>query len=122
MVRDLNMPVAIEVGPIVREADGLALSSRNSYLNRKERTASLVLYRALMRIQEFFEHGERKSESLIATAKQEFAGEPSVRLDYLEIVNPDSLQPESPITRRVLVAVAAFVGNTRLIDNLLLEP
>jgi pantoate--beta-alanine ligase len=122
MVRDLNMPVAIEVGPIVREADGLALSSRNSYLNREERTAALVLYRALMRIQEFFEHGERKSESLIATAKQEFAGEPSVRLDYLEIVNPDSLQPESPITRRVLVAVAAFVGNTRLIDNLLLEP
>jgi pantoate--beta-alanine ligase len=122
MVLDLNMPVAIEVCPIVREADGLAMSSRNAYLTAEERQSALVLHRSLARAQELFERGERISSNLIAAAKREFAGEPSVRLDYFEIVNPDSLEPEPAIHKRVLVAVAAFLGKTRLIDNILMGP
>jgi pantoate--beta-alanine ligase len=122
MVRDLNMPVAIEVCPIVREPDGLAISSRNAYLNPQERKSALVLYRSLMRIEKLFVSGERDSASLISAAKQEFAAEPAVRLDYIEVVDPETLAPESAVTKRTLVAVAAFAGQTRLIDNFLLEP
>jgi pantoate--beta-alanine ligase len=122
MVRDLNMPVAIEVCPIVREPDGLAISSRNAYLSFEERKSSLVLHRSLMRVKKLFEGGERDSAKLIAAAKQEFAGEPVVRLDYIEVVDPETLEPEAPGSRRTLVAAAAFVGQTRLIDNILLEP
>jgi pantoate--beta-alanine ligase len=122
MVLDLNMPVAIEVCPIVREADGLAMSSRNAYLAEDERKSALVLHRSLARAQRLFKSGELASPNIIAAAKQEFASEPSVRLDYFEIVNPDSLEPEPAIDKRVLVAVAALVGKTRLIDNILMGP
>jgi pantoate--beta-alanine ligase len=122
MARDLNMPVAIEVCPIVREPDGLALSSRNAYLSPEERKSALALYRSLTRTQQLFEGGERDSAKLIAAAKQEFAKEPAVRLDYFEIVDPDSLEPALAITKRSLAVVAAFLGKTRLIDNMLLEP
>ena len=120
MVRDLNLPLTIEVCPIVREADGLALSSRNAYLSSAERKSALVLYRSLMLAKTMFDAGERSSGKLIAAAKEEFAGEPGVRLDYFEIVNPDTLESQSVITHRALAAVAAFVGTTRLIDNILL--
>jgi pantoate--beta-alanine ligase len=122
MVRDLNLPVQIEVCPIVRESDGLALSSRNAYLNAAERKQALVLHRSLSRAQQTFEKGERDSTKLIATAKEEFAREPGVRLDYCEIVDPDNLEAVPLITRPALAAVAAFVGSTRLIDNILLRP
>ena len=125
MVRDLNMPVTIEVCPIVREPDGLAISSRNAYLSPQERKSALVLYRSLMRVQKLFESGERNSANLLAAAKQEFASELSeskVRLDYVELVDPETLEAETRVTRRVLVAVAALVGQTRLIDNILLGP
>ena len=122
MVRDLNMPVAIEVCPIVREPDGLAMSSRNAYLSPDERKSALVLNRSLTEVGKIFEAGERDSAKLIASAKHEFAIEPGVRLDYFEIVDPDTLEAEPLITKRVLVAVAAIVGKTRLIDNILLEP
>ncbi len=122
MVRDLNMPVTIEVCPIVREPDGLAISSRNAYLSAQERKSALVLHRSLMRVQKLFESGERDSASLISAAKHEFASAPAVRLDYIEIVDPETLEPETAVTKRTLVAVAAFVGQTRLIDNILLEP
>jgi pantoate--beta-alanine ligase len=120
MVRDLNLPVEIEVCPIVRETDGLAMSSRNAYLNPEERKSALVLYRSLQRTRTMFDAGERRSEKLIAAAKEEFTGEPRARLDYLEIVDPDTLESQSLIRQRALVAVAAFVGTTRLIDNILL--
>jgi pantoate--beta-alanine ligase len=120
MVRDLDLPVAIEVCPIVREADGLALSSRNAYLTAEERKSALVLYRSLRRAEGIFQAGEQDSAKLIAAAKQEFASEPSVRLDYFEIVNPDSLEPESRISHPCLHAVAAYLGKTRLIDNIVL--
>jgi pantoate--beta-alanine ligase len=122
MVRDLNMPVTIEVCPIVREPDGLAISSRNGYLSAQERKSALVLHRSLMRVQKLFESGERDSASLISAAKHEFASAPAVRLDYIEIVDPETLEPETALTKPTLVAVAAFVGQTRLIDNILLEP
>jgi pantoate--beta-alanine ligase len=122
MVRDLNMPVAIEVCPIVREPDGLALSSRNSYLKKDERKSAVVLYRSLLRIQQEFATGERDSSKLIASATQELATEPNARLDYFEIVDPDTLEAIPMINQTVLAAVAAFVGKTRLIDNIILEP
>jgi pantoate--beta-alanine ligase len=122
MVRDLNLPVTIEVCPIVREPNGLAISSRNAYLSPQERQSAPVLYRSLRRLQTRFESGERNSASLMDTAGQVFGVEPAVRLDYIEVVDPETLEPETDVTKRTLVAVAAFIGQTRLIDNILLEP
>jgi pantoate--beta-alanine ligase len=122
MVQDLNMPVQIEVGAIVREPDGLAMSSRNAYLSPEQRNDALVLFRALTRAQKMFEGGGRNPAPLIAAAKQELATKPAVRLDYFEIVDPDELTPLPTINRPALAAVAAFLGNTRLIDNIVLEP
>lgn len=122
MVKDLNMPVAIEVCPIIRELDGLALSSRNAYLNPEEHKAALVLHRALQLAQKLFESGERNSAKLVAAGKQEFDSEPSGRLDYFEIVDLDSLEPITTISNRALIAVAGFIGNTRLIDNIIVDP
>ena len=122
MVHDLNIPVAIEVCPIVREPDGLAISSRNAYLSPQERKSALVLYRSLMRVQKLFDEGELDSAKLISATAQEFAADPAVRLDYVEAVDPDTLEPVIAVTKRTLVAVAAFVGQTRLIDNIVLEP
>ena len=122
MVRDLNLPVSIEVCPIVRESDRLALSSRNSYLTQDERISALVLYRSLMRVQEEFAKGERDAAKLVESGKKEFTQAPAVLLDYLEIVDPDSLEPELTINKPVLVAVAAVLGKTRLIDNITLHP
>jgi pantoate--beta-alanine ligase len=122
MVRDLNMPVVVEVCPIVREPNGLAISSRNAFLSPQERKSALALYRSLMRVQKLFASGEHDSAKLVAAAKQEFAIEPAVRLDYIEVVDSETLTPKSAVTKRALVAVAAFVGPTRLIDNIVLEP
>jgi len=119
MVRDLNLPVEIVVCPIVREPDGLAMSSRNAYLSAQDRKAALVLYRALTEVKQRFDQGERSASKLIAAGKQVLAQEPSVRLDYLEIVDPASLDPRAEASR-ALVAVAAFIGKTRLIDNIVL--
>jgi len=120
MVRDLNLPLEIVVCPIVREPDGLAMSSRNVYLSPEERKRARVLNRSLQRVQELFDQGERDSARLIAAGKEVIAGEPGVRLDYFEIVNPDTLENVSDAASVVLVAVAAHVGSTRLIDNILL--
>ena len=120
MVRDLNMPVQIVVGAIVREADGLAMSSRNAYLDVVQRKSALVLYRSLKALQERFDHGERNVRTLIEAGKRVFAADPSVRLDYLEIVDPETLDPVHDLSHGALVAVAAFVGNARLIDNIVL--
>jgi pantoate--beta-alanine ligase len=121
-VRDLNIPVQIVVCPIVRESDGLALSSRNAYLNPDERKMALVLHASLQRAQKLFEDGERDATKIAAEATKAFVWKPAVKLDYLEIVDPDTLEPITTVKNRSLVAVAAFVGSTRLIDNILLEP
>lgn len=120
MVRDLDIPVEIVACPTVREPDGLAMSSRNAYLNPQQRKQALVLYRSLMRVKKRTEEGEHNAARLIAAARDEFASEPSVRLDYFEIVNPDRLDPVDDVSKGALVAVAARVGTTRLIDNILL--
>ena len=120
MVRDLNLAVEIVVCPIVREADGLAMSSRNSYLSPQERKRALVLYRSLERIQHLVQTGEGDAARLAAAGREGFAGESSVRLDYFEVVDPETLDPVADVSRGALVAVAAYVGATRLIDNVLL--
>ena len=119
MVRDLNLLVEIVVCPIVREPDGLAMSSRNTYLDPEQREQALVLHRSLMRIQKLAESEEREAAKLVAVGREEFAQVSFVRLDYLEIVHPDTLDPIKDISGGALAAVAAFVGSTRLIDNLL---
>jgi pantoate--beta-alanine ligase len=121
MVRDLNMDLDIVVCPIVRERDGLAMSSRNRYLDAEQRRQALVLYRALTRIQMEADRGESNAAKLVESGKSVIAEEPQVRLDYLEIVDRESLDPVADISRGALVAVAAFVGPTRLIDNIVLH-
>jgi pantoate--beta-alanine ligase len=120
MVRDLDFGVEIVVGPIVREPDGLAMSSRNAYLDPQQRIAALVLFRALSEVRNRFDQGERNAGKLIAAGKREFTKEAAVRLDYLEIVDPETLEPRLSVSDRSLIAVAGFVGSTRLIDNILL--
>jgi len=122
MVRDLHLAVRIEACPIVREPDGLAMSSRNAYLDPEERKSALVLYRALRSAEASFAGGERDSARLIRAGKQEFSLEPGARLDYFEIVDPGSLEPVRTIRTPALIAVAASVGSTRLIDNLIVAP
>jgi pantoate--beta-alanine ligase len=121
MVRDLNLPVEIVVCPIVRETDGLALSSRNAYLDAGQRKQALVLHCSLMRVQHIAEAGERQAAALIAAGRQVLGEEPSIRLDYFEIVNPDTLDPLNEVSPGALIAVAAYVGTTRLIDNIVLK-
>jgi pantoate--beta-alanine ligase len=121
MVRDLDIPVQVVIGPIVREPDGLAMSSRNAYLDASQRLSALVLHRSLLAVQERFDRGERKVQALIEAGKQVFSEDPSVRLDYLEIVDPETLDPVDDLSQRALVAVAAFVGKARLIDNVVLS-
>ena len=121
MVSDLNLPVEIVVCPVVREADGLAMSSRNAYLDPEQRKQALVLHRSLQRVQTLAEAGEKNAAKLRSAGFEEFARDSSVRLDYFEVVNPDTLDPVEDVSRGALLAVAAYLGNTRLIDNLLLR-
>ena len=122
LARDLNFPVEIVICPIVREPDGLAMSSRNAYLNPDERQRALALHRSLSRVEDEFRAGQRTAAKLIAAATKVFVPEPQIRLDYFEIVDPDTLDPVERIEHLALAAVAAYVGSTRLIDNLILNP
>jgi len=122
MVLDLNLPVEIAVCPIVRERDGLAMSSRNAYLDPQQRKSALVLHRVLNRVEELIKHGEVSASILTCHGRNEFSAVSSVRLDYFEIVNPDTLDPIEEVSNGALIAVAAYVGSTRLIDNLLIKP
>jgi pantoate--beta-alanine ligase len=126
MVRDLNLPVEIVVCPIVREADGLAMSSRNAYLSAEQRRQALVLHRSLQRVQALVERGELSAAKLAAVGRAGFAqdadaGKSAVRLDYFEVVNPETLDSVEDVSAGALVAVAAYVGSTRLIDNIVLQ-
>jgi pantoate--beta-alanine ligase len=120
MVRDLNMDLELIVAPIVREADGLALSSRNVYLTAEQRRQAFVLHRALLQVEACANSGDRSAEKLRSAALAVLATESAAKLDYFEIVNPDTLDPIDDVSHGALVAVAAFFGSTRLIDNLLL--
>lgn len=120
MVRDLNFPVEIVTCPIVRESDGLAMSSRNIYLDPQQRQQALALHHSLMRVKKLWEAGESDPEKLVVAGVEEIAKEKLVRLDYFEIVDADSLDPVQLASSGAMVVVAAFVGTTRIIDNVVL--
>ena len=124
MVRDLNIPVHIAVCPIVREPDGLALSSRNRYLSPDERHRALILSRALKAAEHLAQQGETNAATLCAAMLSVFAESdaPETTLEYAAIVDPDTLLPVPDTSHGALLAVAARIGTTRLIDNLLLPP
>lgn len=122
LVRDLNLTIEIVPGPIVREPDGLAMSSRNVYLAPEERTAATVLYRSLQWAQAQVESGERDASKLREGVFQRIAAEPLARIDYVEIVDAETLQPVERIDRPTVIALAVFFGKARLIDNCLVAP
>lgn len=117
MVRDLNFPVEIIGCPIVREKDGLAKSSRNTYLSETEREAALVLNRALLKGREAIEGGERDALAVKKIITEVIKQEPLAKIDYVEIVDFDTIRKTDNIDKNVLVAIAVFIGKTRLIDN-----
>ncbi|MDD2573068.1 MAG: pantoate--beta-alanine ligase [Bacillota bacterium] len=121
MVRDLDFDVQIVEAPIVREADGLAMSSRNAYLNPTERAAALVLSRALCGARQRIEDGERRGDVIGFDIARQISSEPLADLDYVEVVDAKTLEPLREIRGSVLIAVAARIGSTRLIDNIKLE-
>lgn len=121
MVRDLNFDIEIVGCPIVREADGLAKSSRNTYLNPEERKAALVLSRAVRLGQELIQKGERNADVIVEKMKQLIEEEPLAKIDYVQAVDAISIQPVAEIKGTVLVAMAVYIGKTRLIDNFIYE-
>jgi len=122
MTRDLNLDAEIVVCPIVREADGLALSSRNAYLSIEERKAATVLHRALTAAQSELAAGVRDAAQLQAVMRRIIEAEPLATADYAEIVSADTFEPVVRVARSCYAVLAVFVGKTRLIDNLLIEP
>jgi pantoate--beta-alanine ligase len=118
MVTDLNLDVGIVACPLVREPDGLAMSSRNTYLSPEERRAALVLSRSLSEAEELIAAGERDAERLAGAVRSRLAAEPLARVDYVEITDMTELRPLRRLEGDVLIALAAHIGSTRLIDNL----
>jgi pantoate--beta-alanine ligase len=122
MVRDLNLDTETVVCPIVREADGLAMSSRNAYLQGEDRQAATVLYRALRAAESEIAAGMRDSLELQRAMRKVLASEPRARVDYAEIVDAETFEPVVRVERRCYGVLAVYVGKTRLIDNMLVEP
>ena len=121
MAKDLDFPVEILICPTVREADGLAMSSRNTYLNPDERQAATVIYRALSAAGAAFHAGERRADRLRQVMAETLDAEPLARRQYVSCADPDSLEEIQGEVGNALLSMAVFVGKTRLIDNLLLE-
>ena len=122
MAADLNLDTEIVVSPIVRESDGLALSSRNAYLSPDDRHAATALSRSLEAVKAEIAAGQRDAAHLIAAVRRLLDSEPGVKADYVEIVDAESLEPVTVLRNRCLVLIAAHVGKTRLIDNASIEP
>ena len=120
MVRDLNFPLEVVVCPIVREPDGLAMSSRNAYLDPEQRLAATVLYRALNTAKESYETGERDAEKLCALMRETIAAEPLAQMQYVSCADYDTLEELDRVAGKALLSMAVFVGKTRLIDNFVL--
>jgi pantoate--beta-alanine ligase len=118
MVHDLNLPIEIVVCPIIRESDGLAMSSRNSYLNPQERKAATVLYRSLMKAQKAFVTGERDADTLRKMVLGTLAEEPLAQTQYVSVADPESLNELDGAIAKALISMAVHVGGTRLIDNM----
>ena len=122
MVEDLNFPIDIKVCPIIREADGLAMSSRNTYLNSEERKAATVLYHALQAAREEIQNGSKDVSVIKKKMAAVFEMEPLARIQYIACVNPDTFEELESIRMKNLFLLAVYIGNTRLIDNLLITP
>lgn len=118
MVRDLAFPVEIVAAPTVREPDGLAMSSRNAYLTAEERSQAVCLRRALDEAERRYRSGERRADALIEAMRTVLAGYPKARIDYIEVVDDETLEPVERCERPVLVALAVHLGRARLIDNM----
>ncbi len=121
MVRDLNFEITIVGCPIVREKDGLAMSSRNTYLNAEERKAALILHKSLQAAEALMQAGERDVAVIKAAIVERMKTEPLARIDYVEIVDAETLEDAAAIERPVLAATAVYIGKTRLIDNFIFE-
>ena len=121
MVTDLNIPVEIIGCPIIREADGLAKSSRNTYLNEEERKAALILSKTVFMGQELIKGGLRNSKELIALMKKNIESEPLAKIDYVEVVDFDDISIKDTISDNTLIAMAVYIGKTRLTDNFIVE-
>jgi len=121
MVADLNMNLKVITLPTVREPDGLAISSRNSYLNPRERQAALVLYQSLMLAKKLWQRGERDAEKLRQEMVRFIRKEPLAAIDYVSIADPDTLEEMEEVKPPALVSLAVKIGSTRLIDNVVLE-
>lgn len=121
MVRDLNIDVEVIGCPIVREKDGLAKSSRNTYLSMEERSAATILNKSLNIAREKIKDGERNSANIISTIKEIIESERLAKIDYIEVVDSFSMEDVGVIEKSVLVAIAVFIGKTRLIDNFIYE-
>lgn len=121
MVKDLNVDTEIVGCPIVREADGLAKSSRNTYLNPDERQAALILSRSLKLGRELIENGETDAKAVIKAITDSINAEPLAKIDYVNVVDFDTITPVDRIGKSVLVAIAVYIGKTRLIDNFITE-
>ncbi len=122
LVEDLSFPIRIDVAPVVREPDGLAMSSRNTYLSAGQRRAAPVLYRALLTARDAIAHGERDPRRVEVILREVIAQEPLATLEYAVCVTQDDLQPPNRIDRPVLLALAVHFGTTRLIDNMPVDP
>lgn len=120
MVEDLNFDIKILVNPIIREPDGLAMSSRNSYLSQKERQDATILYKALTKAKETIEAGENDSKEVIKEMESMILKVPSAKIDYLAVVNPETMKDVSTIRNNVLIVLAVKIGSTRLIDNIII--
>lgn len=121
MVRDLNMDIEIVGCPIIREEDGLAKSSRNTYLNDEERKAALILSQTIRLGEKLVEEGEKDAGKLVAAMKENIEKEPLAKIDYVEAVNMDTIEKVDTIAPNTLVAMAVYIGKTRLIDNFIVE-
>ncbi|MDH4128682.1 MAG: pantoate--beta-alanine ligase, partial [Spirochaetota bacterium] len=122
LVKDLNIPTTIKILPIARDSDGLALSSRNVYLSEKERIESTNLYKSLQNAETIIQKGEKNCQFIKETIKNHLTKTPMIKIDYISICNPDTLEEVDQLDKgEVLIAIAAYLGKTRLIDNSLIQ-
>lgn len=121
MVRDLNLGVQVVALPIVREPEGLAMSSRNTYLSPEERRAALVLAKSLKEAKRLIDHGERRTDVILGKMRAMIGQEPLARIDYVEAVDTEELEPVKELGEGTLIALAVYIGKTRLIDNMIVR-
>ena len=122
MVEDLNMGLDVKVLPTVREKDGLAMSSRNTYLSESERKEATVLYDSLRKADNMIGQGDRSAKKILKAMEEMIQARPNVKVDYISVIDTQELNPVDTISKETLIAVAAYVGKTRLIDNVIVAP